>query len=187
MPRGDRYILLFGAEDSNVFSNPLPGEIHEELPARGKEMLALRIAPRVNIFTEAARVEGPAATNYREGMALAPCIQMGSFQSRWQDEEEVLAWYSRWRMPASESALTSSTGPGLCNISALPSFLQYSRAMYPDSARRYRNAPPRLSDRVALNVACAMPFLFDKQSRGRHGLQCLRNAAQQRGARGSHC
>ena len=38
-------------------------------------MLALRIEPRVNIFTEAARVEGPEAKNYRDGVALAPWIR----------------------------------------------------------------------------------------------------------------
>ena len=100
VPKGDRFILIFGAEDSNVFGNPLPREIHDELPAKGKEMIAMRIEPRQNIWTEAARLDGPEAKNYREGMTLAPCIQMGSFQARWQDEDEALSWYAKWRMPS---------------------------------------------------------------------------------------
>jgi hypothetical protein len=99
-PRGDRYILVCGAEDTNVFGNPLPRELHAGLPAEGRKMLAMRIGERLNVMAEAARVEGPEAKNYREGMMLAPCIQLGSFQSRWQDEEDALAWYARWRMPA---------------------------------------------------------------------------------------
>jgi len=100
VPKGDRFILLFGAEDSNVFGNPLPREIHAELPAKGKQMIAMRIEPRQNIWTEAARLDGPEANSYREGMTLAPCIQMGSFQARWQDEDEALSWYAKWRMPS---------------------------------------------------------------------------------------
>ena len=33
-------------------------------------------------------------------MALAPCIQLGSFNCAYYDEEEMLAWYAQWRMPA---------------------------------------------------------------------------------------
>ena len=100
VPRGDRYIALFGATDSNVFGAPLPEELHAQLPAADRKMLALREGERVNIFTEAARVEGPESKSYKDGMNLAPCIQMGSFQSAWQDEMEALKWYAQWRMPA---------------------------------------------------------------------------------------
>jgi hypothetical protein len=100
VPRGDRYIMIFGGEDSDVFGNPAPGAFHASLPAHDKKMLAMRIGERVNVMAEAARVEGPAAKNYRDGMALAPCIQLGSFQSNWQDEEEGLMWYATWRLPA---------------------------------------------------------------------------------------
>lgn len=100
VPRGDRYILLFGGEDSNVFGDPVPSELHASLPKADRDMLALRIEPRVNIMVEAARVDGPELAGYRDGMNLAPCIQMGTFQSRWQDEEDALKWYAQWRMPA---------------------------------------------------------------------------------------
>jgi hypothetical protein len=100
VPKGDRYILIVAAQDANVFGNPLPREINAELPESGKKMLAQRRDERVNIMIEAARVEGPAAADYKDGMALAPWIQLGSFQAAWQDEDDALAWYARWRMPA---------------------------------------------------------------------------------------
>ena len=100
VPKGDRFILLFGAEHSNIFGDPTPSEMHAALPETDRQMLARRIEPRMNIMVEAARVDGPELPHYRDGMALAPCIQMGTFQSRWQDEEEALKWYAQWRMPA---------------------------------------------------------------------------------------
>ncbi len=100
VPTGDRYILLVGAADSNVFGDPLPSEWHATLPAADQKMLAMRIGERVNIMSEAARVAGPEAKNYTAGMALGPCIQMGTFQAKWQDEFEALKWYAQWRMPA---------------------------------------------------------------------------------------
>jgi len=100
VPIGDRYILLVGAADTNVFGNPLPADWHASLPAADRKMLALREGERVNIMCEAARVEGPAAASYKEGMMLGPCIQMGTFQAKWQDEFEALKWYAQWRMPS---------------------------------------------------------------------------------------
>ena len=103
LPTGDRYILIFGAEHANVFGNPVPSALHAALPKAYQTMLAMRSGERVNIMTEAARVLGPAGKDYRGGMALAPCIQIGNFNCNWRDEEEMLAWYTQWRMPAMES------------------------------------------------------------------------------------
>lgn len=100
VPAGDRYILVFGAENANSFGNPVPSALHAALPDESRNMLAMRTGERINIMAEAARVEGPAAKEYRDGMALAPCIQLGSFNCAYQDEEEMLAWYAQWRMPA---------------------------------------------------------------------------------------
>jgi hypothetical protein len=100
VPTGDRYILLFGAEHANVFGDPVPSALHAGLPESGRKMLAMRIGERVNIMAEAARVEGPEAKQYNAGMALAPCIQLGSFNCAYQYEEEMLAWYAQSRMPA---------------------------------------------------------------------------------------
>ena len=102
LPTGDRYILLFGAEHAHVFGNPVPSALNAALPEEGRKMLGMRLGERVNIMTEAARVEGPAARDYRGGMALAPCIQLGNFNCAWRDEVELLAWYAQWRMPATE-------------------------------------------------------------------------------------
>lgn len=100
VPAGDRYILLFGAEQAHVFGNPVPGVLNRGMPEESRKMLAMRIGERVNIMTETARVEGPAAEGYASGMALPPCIQLGSFNCAWRDEEEMLAWYAQWRLPA---------------------------------------------------------------------------------------
>jgi hypothetical protein len=100
VPTGDRYILLVGAADTNVFGAPLPSEWQATLPAADQKMLAMRTGERTNIMCEAARVEGPESTTYRDGMALAPCIQMGTFQAHWRDEFDALKWYATWRMPA---------------------------------------------------------------------------------------
>ena len=63
-------------------------------------MLAMRIGERVNIMAEAARIVGPEAKSYKDGMGLSPCIQFGSFQCTYEGEEEALAYYAQWRMPA---------------------------------------------------------------------------------------
>jgi len=100
VPAGDRYILLFGAEDAHVFGNPVPTALHAGLPEESRKMLALRMGERVNVMVEAARVDGPEAKHYPGGMGLAPCIQLGSFNCAHQHEEELLAWYAQSRMPA---------------------------------------------------------------------------------------
>ncbi|HKA46488.1 MAG TPA: hypothetical protein VKF40_31125 [Burkholderiales bacterium] len=100
VPRGDRFLLLVGADNADVFGNPTPTALQAQQPAQGRKMLALRSGERMNIFVEAGRVEGPEAKDYREGMLLAPCIQVGAYNCPWQDEEEMLAFYSQWRMPA---------------------------------------------------------------------------------------
>ena len=99
VPAGDRYILIFGAKDSVVFGNPAPGKLHAEMPAESRKMLAMRTGERVNIMAEAARVDGPEARQYREGMVPGPCIQFGSFNCALQDEQDALSWYSQWRLP----------------------------------------------------------------------------------------
>lgn len=100
VPRGDRYILIFGARDAHVFGDPTPGEAHAELPAEDRRMLAMRIGERVNVMTEVARVHGPAAGAFADGSEPAPWIQFGSFQCASEGEEEALAYYAKWRMPA---------------------------------------------------------------------------------------
>ena len=100
VPTGNAYVLVVGAEHSNVFGAPVPGELHAALPEADRKMLAMRISERVNVFAEAARVTGPEGKTYAGGMALAPCIQIGSFNVDFRKEEEVFAWYAQSRMPA---------------------------------------------------------------------------------------
>ena len=100
VPRGDRYMMLFGAECADVFCKPVPSKLHASLPAESHRMLALRIGERMNIMAEAGRVEGPEAKAYNDGMKPAPCIQVGNYNTPWQDEEDMLSFYAEWRMPA---------------------------------------------------------------------------------------
>lgn len=100
VPRGDRYLLLVGAECADVFGKPVPAKLHASLAAEGRNMLALRSGERMNIMAEAGRVEGPEAKGYPDGMLPAPCIQVGNYNTPWQDEAEMLAFYAEWRMPA---------------------------------------------------------------------------------------
>jgi hypothetical protein len=73
---------------------------HSGLPPSDRIMLAMRKGERTNIAVEASRLEGPSAGSYQGGMALAPCIQLGSYNCAYQDEDELLAWYAQWRMAA---------------------------------------------------------------------------------------
>lgn len=100
VPAGQDYLLFFGAADTAVFGACAPSTINASLPEADRKMLALRTGERVNIMTEAARVEGPELPAYREGAQLAPCIQIGQFNCTPEYEEEMMAWYAQWRMPA---------------------------------------------------------------------------------------
>ncbi len=100
VPAGTRYIMIFGAEYADVFGNPVPGKLHAAMSAADRRMLSMRIGERMNIMAEAGRVLGPQAGSYLEGMQLAPCIQLGSYNCPWQNEEEMLEWYVQVRMPA---------------------------------------------------------------------------------------
>jgi len=100
VPTGQQYLLLFGGGDAHVFADPSPTALHASLPEESRRMLALRRGERFNVMVEAARVEGPEAKNYRDGMALAPCIQIGSYNCDYRNEEDMLAWYAQWRMAA---------------------------------------------------------------------------------------
>jgi hypothetical protein len=100
VPPGEDFLLFFGATDSAVFGACSPTEINACLPQADRQMLAMRRSERINILVEAARVEGPALSGYTGGMQLAPCIQIGQFNCTPDHEEEMMAWYARWRMPA---------------------------------------------------------------------------------------
>jgi hypothetical protein len=98
VPTGRRYILLFGAECAEVFGDPLPSEINAALPGEGRKMLAMRLGERVNIMAEYGRVEGPEAKSYKAGMLPPNCIQLGTYNTDWQNEEDLLAYYAQGRL-----------------------------------------------------------------------------------------
>jgi len=100
VPRGDRFILIFGGRNAYAFGNPTPSEANAALSADDRKMLGMRIGERVNVMTEVARVHGPAAEGYPDGKGPTPWIQFGSFQCAGEGEQEALAYYAKWRMPA---------------------------------------------------------------------------------------
>lgn len=104
VPTGDRYILMFGAAEPHVFARPTLSEFHARLPEMDRKMLAMRVAERVNLMVDEARVLGPEARVYRGGMTPSPCIQLGSFNAvSYQVEDEIAAWYARCRLPSVET------------------------------------------------------------------------------------
>jgi hypothetical protein len=101
VPVGDRYILMFGAKETYDLANPAPDEFHAKLNKTDHKMLALRLHERRNLMLEEARIEGPGITEQKPELAPAPAIQLGSFNAgAWADEEEMAAWYARWRLPS---------------------------------------------------------------------------------------
>ncbi len=108
VPGGNDYILILGAASSHAFSKPLDSFVNKtgdagepDVTADDRKMLALRSAERISIMTEEARINGPEIETRPDGSVPAPCIQLGSFNGNDQAaEDELLAWYARWRMPA---------------------------------------------------------------------------------------
>jgi len=99
VPAGNAYILVVGAEDINVFGSPAPDELHAGLSQEDRKRLSMRVGERTNIFAEASRVTGPGAKDYKDGMTLAPCIQLGSYNIEYRKEADILAWYAQLQMP----------------------------------------------------------------------------------------
>ena len=120
VPTGSQYILLVGAADPHVFGNPSPREVHAAMPGESQRMLEQRAGERVNILAEAARVQGPAGQS-PDVAPLAPCIQLGSFNCAPEHEEEMLAWYTRWRLPAMAAL------PGCVRFRTLASVLGWAK------------------------------------------------------------
>lgn len=108
VPAGNDYFLLFGGETAHVFSSGTApyvsggaGRFDADLTAEDRKMLAMREGERVCITAEVARRDGPEA-NRREGeFAPTACIQLGTFNiESIEAENEMLAWYADWRLPA---------------------------------------------------------------------------------------
>lgn len=132
VPDGDRYILMFGAREVHVFANPVPRAFHASLPEADRTMLAMRIGERVNLMVEEARVHGPAFN----GMAPAPCIQLGSFSADAYESEDMIAeWFAQCRLPSVRSL------PGLMRARKLVSVSGWAKhaALYEFESLAARN------------------------------------------------
>ncbi len=135
VPKGGDFILVIGAQTAHAFSPPRPGEVFEDVTASDAKMRAMRIGERVSIMTEEARASGPAAgTN--PGPGLSRCIQLGSFNSTVEDEDELLAWYARWRMPCMAKL------PGLIRVRKIVGVSGWSKhgVLYEFTSLAERNA-----------------------------------------------
>lgn len=95
---GSQYVVLVGAPSAHTFFSPLALEIEKD--ARFRNMLALRQGVRSAIFSEEARVNGPAIGQRPQGGTPGPAIQMGSFRVRSIEEEfDLGCWYAQYRLP----------------------------------------------------------------------------------------
>jgi len=107
VPNGSDYILIFGGESTMAFTkgvdaflNNAPNRLDRDLSAEDKTMLAMRKGERQCVLTEEIRVHGPAGGPAGDTMPPGPYIQLGSFNCPCESEEQLLAWYSDFRLPA---------------------------------------------------------------------------------------
>jgi hypothetical protein len=97
---GSQFLMLAGAPSPHTFLNPSVLQVQADADARTREMLALRKGVRTGVFSEEARVSGPAAHERAVGTTPAPAIQMGSFRVRTVEEEfDLGCWYAQYRLP----------------------------------------------------------------------------------------
>lgn len=120
VPGGYHYVLIFGAGHPHAFAERTPRQLHAQLPASDRKMLALRSGETSNIMVEQARVDGPEAGRREAGAALSPCIQLGSFVFD-GDEDDLLAWYAQWRLPS------MTTLPGCIGVRKLVSVAGWAK------------------------------------------------------------
>ena len=100
IPRGNDYILLFGAETAHAFANLIPRRFSAQQSGADRSMLGMRVGERVNIVTEEARADGPSVAKRQGKWALSPYIQLGSFNAGSAPEDEILDWYANCRLPS---------------------------------------------------------------------------------------
>jgi hypothetical protein len=116
LPKGNSHILIVAGSDAHVFSRL--STFRGKPTASEKRMLAMRLGERVNLFTEEARAQGPAAKRREGKYTLAPGIQLGNFDSgSWQDEDELLSWYADLRLPNFKALPSGITIRKLASVS----------------------------------------------------------------------
>ena len=100
IPNGSKYLLLFGAALPIAFLDPSPAKRRAMLTDEERKFLGRQIGVRSCIFVEYARVNGPEIARRGPGLTPGPVIQMGAFNiNTWENEEELLLWYTELRMP----------------------------------------------------------------------------------------
>ena len=88
-----------------------------------RKMLAMRIGASSNIMMIQGQVYGPEGKNRVNDMDFSPAIQLGSFNAgSYQDEDELAAWYARWRLPRS-----MGTMPGCIQVRKLISISGWAK------------------------------------------------------------
>ena len=100
VPRGNAYILIFGAENAHAFAKPTTAKYRASLSKDDQKMIGTRAGERVGIFTDENGIGGPEAGKRDPKQALSPCIQLGSFNAADVPEDELLDWYANWRLPS---------------------------------------------------------------------------------------
>ncbi len=108
VPAGNDYVLVFGAETAHAFSKgadmyvrQAPARLETGLTEEDRKMLSMRIGERVCVMAEVARRDGPEAHRREGKLALAPCIQLGTFNADpTAVEDELMTWYADWRFDA---------------------------------------------------------------------------------------
>jgi hypothetical protein len=122
VPSGDRFILIFGAEEAHAFTDPAPRQLHARLPEHDRKLLAMRTGERMNLMVEEARAHGPEAGRPEYQVSLAPCIQLGSFNAASpEDEDELATWYTQWRLPSMKNV------PGCVRVRKLVSVAGWAK------------------------------------------------------------
>ncbi len=98
VPSGKQYVLIFGAAEPHVFSDPGAAAFNARLGEEDRAMLAGMEGVRTNLMLEEARVLGPSVV---PDTPVAPAIQLGSFNAVSPDVEgELATWYAQWRLPS---------------------------------------------------------------------------------------
>jgi hypothetical protein len=111
VPDGSDYVLIFGGESTAVFTkgvdafrNGGTSRLDRDLSKEDKAMLALRRGERQCVLTEEIRVHGASHKPAGDTMPPGPCIQLGSFNCPRESEDQLLAWYADFRLPAVQEA-----------------------------------------------------------------------------------
>ena len=97
-----------------------PLSFFERLPKTDRRMIAERAEATSNVMIEYTRIEGPEAASRKAGSAPGPCIQLGSYLFD-GDEDELLAWYTQWRLPS------MTTMPGCIAVRKLVSVAGWAK------------------------------------------------------------